>query len=226
MPTDAFEMALVHRIFRKELEDAATLIRGVQPGRRGPGKRVAGHIANVLKALHHHHLAEDELLWPKLHDRTPMHAEDVRRMETEHDFIAKTAASVELRLAGWMAVIDSPTTRLAQARAEEALVSEIRALRELVGDHLSAEEAIIVPLINENLTDAEWHAATERGGSFIGGRNMWFGLAFAGMALEACSADERRRFLAGMPPPQRLLVKLFARRAVRGYRARLERTGR
>ncbi|RAU94658.1 hypothetical protein DQP58_13795 [Mycobacterium colombiense] len=222
MPTDAFEMALVHRIFRKELEDAAKLVRGVQPGQRGPRKRVAGHIANVLKALHHHHLAEDELLWPKLHDRTPMHADDIRRMETEHDFIAKTAASVELRLAGWMAVIDSPTTRLAQARAEEALVCEIRALKELVGAHLSAEEAIIVPLINENLTDAEWHAATERGASFLSGRNMRFGLAFVAMAVDQCNADERRRFLAGMAPPQRLLVKLFARRAMTSYRASLE----
>ncbi|OBJ20269.1 hypothetical protein A5621_03025 [Mycobacterium colombiense] len=224
MPTDAFEMALVHSIFRKELNSAPELIRSVRPGQHGRRKRVAGHIANVLKALHHHHMAEDELLWPKLHDRTPLHADDIQRMETEHDFIAKTAASVELRLAGWIAAIDSPTTQLAQSRTEKALICEIEALGELVSDHLSAEEERVVPLINENLTDAEWRAVTERGASFLSGRNMWFGLAFVAMALETCTADERRRFLTGMPPPQRWLVRLFARRASVGYRARLDRT--
>jgi hypothetical protein len=221
MATDAFEMALVHRIFRNELDGAAELVRRVQPGQHGRRKRVAGHIANVLKALHHHHTAEDELLWPKLHDRTPLHAEDIQRMESEHDFIAKAAASVELRLAGWIAASGPRTPRRAQSGAEEALVCEINALGELVRDHLSAEEERVVPLINENLTDAEWRAVTGRGGSFLSGRDMWFGLAFVGMALKQCNADERRRFLAGMPPPQRLLVKLLARPAMAGYRARL-----
>lgn len=225
MPTDAFEMALVHSIFRKELKLAPELVCSVQPGQRGRLNRVASHIVNVLAALHHHHMAEDELLWPKLRDRIPFHSEDIQRMETEHDFIAKTAVSVELRLAEWIAATGSTITQLAtQSRATEMLVSEIKALGELVSDHLSAEEERIVPLINENITDAEWRAITERGGSFLSGRNMWFGVAFVGMALEACTADGRRRFLAGMPPSRRLLVRLFAGRAVTSYRARLEHT--
>jgi len=104
------------------------------------------------------------------------------------------------------------------------LIAELKSLAELVGDHLSNEEKRVVPLINENLTDAEWRAATERGGSFLTARNVRFGLAFVTMALETCTADQRRRFLAGMPPPQRWLVRFFAGRASAGYRARLERT--
>lgn len=223
MPTDAFEMALVHSIFRTELKFAPDLIRGVEPGQRGRLKRVAGHIANVLAALHHHHMAEDELLWPKLHDRIPMRAQDIQRMETEHEFIAKSVFGVKLRLAEWIAATGSTRQFAIQSRASEMLVSEIEALGELVSDHLTAEEELVVPLINENMCDAEWRAVTERGGSFLSGRNMWFGLAFVGMALEACTIDERRRFLAGMAPPQRFLVRLLARRAVTRYRARLGR---
>jgi hypothetical protein len=223
MPTDAFEMALVHRVFRDELRSAPALIGQVRPGRRRSRKRVAVHIANVLAALHHHHMAEDELLWPTLHARVPLRAEDIHRMETDHGLIAKLVVGVELGLADWTAATES-TGAAAQSRAAQTLIADAEALAELVGDHLTAEEERVVPLINEHITDAEWRAVTERGASFLSGRNAGFGVAFVGMALEACTAGERRRFLAGMPPPQRLLASLFARRALASYRARLART--
>lgn len=219
MPTDAFEMALVHRVFRDQLQLGPQLIGSVRPGDRRRRKVVAGHIANVLAALHHHHIAEDELLWPTLHARVPLRAEDVHRMETEHALIAKLAGSVERWLAQWIATADSTPP---QSRATEALISEMTSLADLVGDHLNAEEERVVPLINENITDAEWRAVTERGAAFLNGRNVWFGIAFVGMALEASTTEERRRFLAGMPPPQRLLVRLCVRHVTARYRARVK----
>jgi hemerythrin-like domain-containing protein len=223
MPIDAFEMALVHNVFRSELESAPELIRGVQPGQRSRLRRVSGHIANVLAALHHHHMAEDELLWPLLHARTPLHATDIQRMESEHELIAKAVGNVAFLLTNWITASHSATADIAtQTEAADMLVSDVMALGELAGGHLEVEEMRVVPLINENMTDAEWRAVTERGGSFLSARNMWFGLAFAGMALEACTVDERRSFLAAMPAPQRLLVKLFGRRAAASYCARLK----
>jgi hemerythrin-like domain-containing protein len=217
-------MAMVHSVFRNELRSAPALINSVQRGQRRRVKLVAAHIANVMAALHHHHTAEDERLWPTLHPRVPLHADDLRRMETEHEFIAKSMVSVELRLADWIAATGSTNTKLAaQSQTADTLVDEIKALAALVSDHLSAEEELIVPLIKKNITDAEWRAITNRGGSFFN-RNIRFVIAFVGMALESCNADERRRFLAGMPQPQRLLGRLFGRRAAASYRARLERT--
>jgi hypothetical protein len=101
------------------------------------------------------------------------------------------------------------------------LISGIKELTELVDAHLRDEELWVVPLINENLTDDEWHAATERGASFLNWRNMRFGMVFVGLVLAVCAADERRRFLAGLPPPRRLIARLFGPRAVASYRARL-----
>jgi hemerythrin-like domain-containing protein len=222
MPTAAFEMAVVHRVFRNELRSAPQLISSVQPGQDRRLNSVADHIANVLAALHHHHMAEDELLWPKLHARIPQRAADIQRMETEHEHIARSAGDVELRLAGWIAANHCTTRQTATwFRATHMLISAVNALTELVERHLSAEEERVVPLINENITDAEWRAITERGGSFISTHNIRFGIAFVGMALEVCTAEERRHFLAGMPPPQRLLAKLFGLRAMTSYRARL-----
>lgn len=68
---------------------APRLIRSVQLGQRRRLKRKAGHITNVLATLHHHHLTEDELLWPILHARQPMRTEHIHRVKTEHEFIAK-----------------------------------------------------------------------------------------------------------------------------------------
>jgi hypothetical protein len=101
------------------------------------------------------------------------------------------------------------------------LIAGIEELTELVDAHLRDEELWVVPLINENLTDDEWRKVTERGGSFLSRRNMRFGIAFVGMTLEVCTTDQRQRFLAGMPPPQRLLARVFARRAMTSYRGRL-----
>jgi hemerythrin-like domain-containing protein len=214
MPTDAFEMALAHNVFRRELEAVPKLINRVQPGQHRRATRVARHIANLSAALHHHHLAEDELVWPKLHIRIPQqHAEDIRLMETEHELIATSVDKVHLLLADWIATAHSAT-------AAQRLISGVEELTELVGAHLIHEEERVVPLINEYITDDEWRAATELGGAFLSLRNMWYGIAFVGMALESCTADECRRFLAGMPPPQRVLARLFARRAGARYRAR------
>jgi hypothetical protein len=141
MTTDAFEMAVVHRLFRSE-------------------KR----------------------LW---HARIPLHSDTIQRMQSEHAFIAKSVAIVELLLADWVAATEAHTSELAtQSRATDLLVAEIKTLTQLVG------------------------AVTEQGAAFIG-HNLRFALAFVGMVLQECTADERRRFLGGMPAPQRLLVRLL-----------------
>lgn len=222
MPADAFEMAVVHRVFRRELSSAPALVSNVRPSQRARRQLVARHITDVLTALHNHHVAEDRRLWPKLYARVPTRDDDIRRMETEHEFIAKAVIGVESRLADWITTSEAPNIRGDnRSCAVKVLVAELGALAELVSDHLGAEEELMVPLINANLTEAEWRAVARRGGTFIG-RNVWSVLAFQGMALEGCTADERRRFLAGMPQPDRLLAKLFARRALAKYRARLE----
>jgi hemerythrin-like domain-containing protein len=144
MPTDAFEMAVVHHVFRNELESAPALIGSVQPGQRRRLKLVAGHMANVIAALHHHHMVEDELLWPKLHARIPVRAEDIQRMEIEHQHIAKSVVNVELRLADSIATTGSAKAHIAsQARVAQMLICEVEALAELVSDHLSAEEELL-----------------------------------------------------------------------------------
>ena len=69
-------------------------------------------------------------------------------------------------------------------------------------EHLADEECNIVPLINGHLTPREWRQ-------------------FARFELDGVSAEDRRRFLANVPPPQRIAFQLFGGRSCSAYRAKL-----
>ena len=80
MLTDAFDMAIVHRVFRTELHDTKR------------SAIVGDHLKFIVAGLHHHHAAEDELIWPKLHARAPARAAEIARIENQHRDIAEGVA--------------------------------------------------------------------------------------------------------------------------------------
>ncbi len=83
--TDTRIMPVVHTLFRRELRLAGGLLRGVAEGDTGRAAVVADHLDLVGEILHHHHCAEDELLWPLLLARVPDElAPIVHLMESQH----------------------------------------------------------------------------------------------------------------------------------------------
>jgi hypothetical protein len=213
MPTDAFDMAIVHRVFRTELHDVPRLIRGVTAGDTARSAVVGAHLELITAALHHHHAAEDDLIWPKLHARAPESAEVITRMEQAHRGIADADAEVKSILASWVCSAD---TRLAQQ-----LVEAVGGLSVRVDEHLADEERNIVPLINQHITVEEWQKCAARGAEFISRKNLRLGLVLGGLTFGAASADEARRILTQVPLLQRLLIRLLARRTLLRYRANL-----
>jgi hemerythrin-like domain-containing protein len=213
MPTDAFDMAIVHRVFRNELHNAPTLVRDVKAGDTNRSAIVGAHLDFIVAALHHHHAAEDDLIWPKLHARVPSYAVDILRMESAHRGIADADAKVHALVASWELSAD---TRLA-----EQLAVSIEDLSARVDEHLGDEERNVVPLINEHITTDEWQEAVGRAAEFISRRNLKLGLVLGGYVLDAASADEARRILCNVPLPQRTLIRLFAKRTFASYRSKV-----
>jgi hypothetical protein len=66
-PIDVRDVAIVHRIQRKMLVEAAHLVRAASAPLRV--SFLAGHIDLGVAALPIHHEGEDELLYPKLIER-------------------------------------------------------------------------------------------------------------------------------------------------------------
>ncbi len=94
MPSDPFEMAVIHRAFRAEFGNLPGLIRAVAPVDTKRSALIGGHFGNMISVLHHHHAAEDEVLSPKLHARVPGCDKEIQRVEDEHAGIADSIDKV------------------------------------------------------------------------------------------------------------------------------------
>jgi hemerythrin-like domain-containing protein len=212
MPCDPFEMALVHRGFRRELGNATDLVRGVAPGDTRRAGVVCEHIDFMLTAVHFHHSAEDKIVWPRLTSRAPSRTEEWTRMEDAHRTIDDAAERVRATAIAWTQAGDL-------WRAEE-LVSEIARFVPLVDDHFDDEENNVVPLIAEYLSPKEWQRFLSHGSAFVRAHPRR-GLALGGIVLDGESAETRDRFLGNLPLPLRTIFKTIGDRVYAGYRAQV-----
>jgi len=76
--------------------------------------------------------------------------------------------------------------------------------------HPSDEESTVVPLINDHLNPREWRRFLGRGRRFLF-KHPKLALVLAGFVLDSVSEQDKQRFLANVPPPQRIVFRLFGR---------------
>jgi hemerythrin-like domain-containing protein len=210
MPCDPFEMALVHSGFRRELHDAAGLVRGVTAGDSRRAAVVCEHIEFIMAAVHFHHSAEDEFVWPRLYTRAPSRAADLNRMEDAHRTIDDGCERVRPAAVSWRETGDP-------RRAEE-LVFEIERFAPLVDKHFDDEEEDVVPFIAEYLSPKEWKKFLSHGSAFVRAHPRR-GLALGGIVLDGASAETRERFLGNLPLPLQIIFNTIGDRVYAGYRA-------
>ena len=91
---DTSDMVVVHRMFRRECARLPQLVASVPAGDLARARTVAGHAREVLDMLHHHHVGEDELLWPRLSARTRFNADLLARMDSQHQGLAVLVGAV------------------------------------------------------------------------------------------------------------------------------------
>src|SRR6478735_10972468 len=97
---DVTEMSAVHRVFRNAFAMAPKLIGGVADGDADRAAVVGAFYATVLRFLHAHHDGEDELLFPKLLERSS-DPELVARINGQHHLVDDALAAVEATLTEW-----------------------------------------------------------------------------------------------------------------------------
>jgi iron-sulfur cluster repair protein YtfE (RIC family) len=209
------EMALVHRVFRGEFDAIPGLIAAVPAGRTDRAKVVGRHVTFMIDGLHHHHMAEDDLVWPKLIARLPEKATELERMEIQHTGIAEAVDRVRSHLESW--------TQSATPAVAERLLANFNDLSVRMVEHLDDEECNVVPLIEKHLTEAEWQSTAKRGASFLS-RHPRLGIVLGGLVLDYASPSERQAFLASVPVAQRKLVGLLGPRMAASYRRQLDST--
>ncbi|MES9523754.1 hemerythrin domain-containing protein [Streptomyces capoamus] len=202
-------MVVLHRVFRREIPLLADLIEGTVPGDRQRLSTIADHLDLILDALGEHHEGEDDLLWPKLRERTVLGADVVARMAGQHEAIAGALATAVKLSYQWRTEADRDSAlRLADA---------LRELDRHAAAHMDDEEEHLLPLMSDHITPREWSEVGERGRRSVPKPKL---LIFLGAILEDATAQERHQFLAQMPAPARLLwrtvgTRLYARTTTR-----------
>jgi hemerythrin-like domain-containing protein len=194
------EMVVVHRVFRREAALAPRLVRAVPDGDTARAARIAAHLDDYVMGLHHHHSLEDELIWPLLQARGS-DGELVDRMEQQHQGIDRTLAVVAEWLPAWQREAD----HIAREELALALLEHHRVLLE----HLDDEERLVLPLVAEHLTVAEWDLVGRRGLEQLPKNKVLLAL---GAILEEATPQERAYFLGKAPFAGRLLWKIVGRR--------------
>ncbi|WP_460063842.1 hemerythrin domain-containing protein [Streptomyces sp. YKOK-I1] len=187
---DVRDMYMSHTMFRREIGLAPALIRGVADGDVARAGVVADHLRIVDNGLHHHHVAEDKHLWPRLLERNAADAEPVVQvMEEQHDVVDKLLDEVRVGLAQWRGTAD--------AAQGQALAATTALLADRLAEHLAAEEDLAVPLLAKHVTAAEWGQMIADSAGDVAPEQM--PLIFGMMAYEA-DPSTVRDIIAQMPP--------------------------
>ncbi len=201
---DTAEMTYVHNSFRRQFGALPGLVRGVADGDRDRAAVLVGFLDELTAALHHHHEAEDELMWPLLLEKAPMDSALILRMEEQHERIAELYHRAEVH-AGTFRVGPDRSSR-------DALADTLTELDAALREHLHDEEQEILPLVERVMTVPEWQALGERGRAGIPRDRQ---AVYLGFLLLANSDEHNREFLAHLPRVARVAWTLVGRRAFR-----------
>ncbi len=199
---DTWEMVFAHNSFRRHLGAVPRLVRAVPERDAARAATVVGFLDELTAALHHHHQAEDELMWPLLLQRAPMDSAMILRMEEQHERIGELYQQAT-GLAAPFAATGDP------ARGAD-LADTVTDLVAVLDQHLHEEEVQILPLVEKVMTVPEWEAIGERARGAIPKNRQ---LVFLGFLLDANPPELRRRFFASIPMAARVAWKLLGRRA-------------
>ncbi|MFJ8154071.1 hemerythrin domain-containing protein [Streptomyces sp. NPDC094468] len=195
------EMVVVHRVFRRESALLPRLVRAVPDGDTARAALIAETLGDYTNGLHHHHHAEDELVWPLLRTRAPRDEALVDRMNEQHQTIDDTLTAV----AEWAPV----WARSADGISREELALALEAHRTALLAHLDDEERAVLPLVAEHLTVAEWDLVGRRGMEGIPNAKRMLAL---GAILEEATPEESAFFLGRAPWIGRVLWRAVGRR--------------
>lgn len=198
------EMAMIHRVFRRESRLLAELVRDARPGDTARARILAEHWRLYSTGLHTHHTGEDEMLWPVVLPHLDLDAEQVLAMEAQHRELGDGIAEVQVLMDRWR------VQALREDRDE--LVEALRGHHRQLCAHLDEEEREVMPLVALHVDEEQWHAVGERGLAETPRNRLMIAL---GAILEDCSPEERREFLARLPVPARVLWRLLGQRQYR-----------
>jgi hemerythrin-like domain-containing protein len=203
---------LEHRAIRVDAARLTDLVAASQPADASRLAALSAWYDRYESAIHHHHRAEEAVIYPALLARDPSFAEADGELEGEHRVLIDRLAVVRESLAA----LPAATGGSRWEREREEAVTAARALLAIVQSHLDHEEAVAFYRYAATFTAAEFDDLGRAAWKLVGASSV----IFAGpWVLDHASPTERHDMLAAQP----LLTRLIYRFALRPSFERLAR---
>ncbi len=186
---DGREMALVHRMFRREFRLASGVVRQVHGGNTERAQTVTKHLRLLATILHHHHSCEDRYVWPLLERREPLvSGHHVPWVAQQHIWCNDLVSEVfkEAPIWSWHATTGS----------RNRLATLLDRLADALNAHMDYDEQYIVPLMESHITAAEWNEAVQ---TMVAGMDPASAELGLGMCMYEAEPDVIEQTVTHMP---------------------------
>lgn len=194
---------IIHDALRRDLDRLEA--RLAEPSTDEQRTALCDHVTWMLDILHHHHVGEDDGVWPRVLTKRPDLQPLVDEMEAEHGLLA--AASTGLRSAAASYRADG------SEQNRQAMAAAVQRMKQATLPHLEHEERETMPLVVATLDDSDW--------AYLAKNHFRKGLSFSDTGLYAMwvqdGLDERRQGVlrSNIPGP---VLWFLSRRFGRRYR--------
>ncbi len=199
---DGREMAMVHRMFRREFLLAPGVVQRVDETDSRRAHTVAAHLQLISATLHHHDCGEDRYVWPLLQSRAAAQiSQHLAAVQEQHRGVETLVAQVDSELPIW--------SSCPSADSGQRLAAALERLAGALIEHMDYEEHYVVPLMETHIDLDEWNRLVR---TMIGGqkRNRGDALSVLGMTMYECEKDLIDNTIARMAPDERAGIRDFA----------------
>jgi hemerythrin-like domain-containing protein len=185
---------VVHGAMRRDADRLPRALQAVTT--TADARALERWFAKYAREIEHHHLREDEVVWPMLLEREPSFAGPLEVLDGDHHALDAAMAHT----------VDAFATLADDVTSRGATVASAEALRQLLHDHLDREEDVMFPLMDRVFTSDSFHELEDALFKATPKRLIAFELPFAFDGLPAQRVTDK---LAEMPAPVRLLHRWF-----------------
>lgn len=206
-PVDFVNMYAFHFAFRRDLARFAEVVPRTAPDDAAAWRLLSERWDLFAGQLHHHHEAEDRVLWPWL--RTRVSAGELAvldLMQLEHEAIDPVLTRIAKAFAALAGGDPSARAGLGAALADASAV---------LGEHLAHEETESLAIMQRVMTDAQWK---ELEAQFRVGQPPTAVLTMVPWVLSGLPDADRAALLRRAPKALGLLARLLSPRFERRER--------
>lgn len=149
---DLLHLRVIHVVMLRDLRRLTALADDVAAGATRLDARRARAlqrwIGRSMTSIHHHHAAEDEVLWPVI-EGSAGSAVDLTELTDDHSVLDPRMDRIRAAAA---ALASAPTSE----DAATALAVGLADLRDLLEEHIADEERTVFPVMEEHVSTTDW----------------------------------------------------------------------